>query len=155
MVIMVVTGLLSVMVWAAIGSATASSQLNSAANKLASDLRYAQSLAAGTAVWYGVSFEVNPTNQYTIYTTTGTVDTVIEDPAKFGSGFVVNTNTTFGVTLDASIGGGKKVEFSPIGTPYTDKSASGISAEGVVTLSKGTATKTVRITATTGRVYVQ
>jgi Tfp pilus assembly protein FimT len=155
--ILVITGFLSVMVFAAINNASSNSQLNTAANKLASDLRYAQSMAAGNAVWYGVTFEVTA-NRYRLYTTTGTADTAADDPAKFGSNFIVYVATSFAVTINSATiesASNRKVEFSPLGTPYTDKTLAALTTEGVVTLKKGTQTKTVRITPNTGRVYVQ
>jgi Tfp pilus assembly protein FimT len=145
------------MVFAAINNVSANSQLSTAANKLASDIRYAQSMAVGSTLWYGVTFEVNPANRYRLYTTTGTADTAADDPSKFGSNFIVYVATSFAVTINsATVETRRAVEFSPLGTPYSDKNqALGISTEGVVTLKKGTQTKTVRITPNTGRVYVQ
>lgn len=154
-IMIAVVGILAVVTVVVISSSIGSVQLSSAGDKLAADLRYAQSMAAGEGKWYGVSFEADPANYYTLYTTTGTVDTVINDPNKNGSGFVVYTNQLFTVTLNATIEGGRQVEFSPLGTPYTDKSASAISSEGVVTLTRGTSSLTVRITPNTGRIYSQ
>ncbi|MBI5078653.1 hypothetical protein HZB08_01345 [Candidatus Saganbacteria bacterium] len=149
-------GVLSVVSMAAIGNVMRGIQLSNATDKLASDLRYAQSSASGTGVWYGVSFEADPVNRYRLYTTDGTTDAVVEDPAKLGNNFMVDLNTTFNVLVSSvSIGGGAKVEFSPLGTPYNDKNGSAISNEGVVTLIRGSSTRTVRVTPNTGRVYIQ
>jgi prepilin-type N-terminal cleavage/methylation domain-containing protein len=155
-VTVVIFAILSVFVMIAATNAMRSAQLSNAAGKLASDLRYAQTMAGGTGTWYGVSFETAPLSQYTVYTTTGTADTIVEDPAKFGNLFIVRVNTDFGVTISgATIEGGKKVEFSPQGTPYADKTGSAILTEGVITLSKDSSARTVRITPQTGRVYIQ
>lgn len=142
----------------AINNAVKSIRLTNAADKLASDLRYAQYMAGNTATWYGISLEADPVNQYSIYTTDGSVDALVSDPAKPGSNFVVPLNTDYnilisGVTIE---GGGKHIEFSPSGAPYADKNNTNpISTESVVTLSNGSATRTVRITPNTGRVYEQ
>ena len=150
-----VIAILSVVVIVSINSAMHGIQLASAADRLVADLRYAENMAAGEGKWYGVSFEVAPTNRYTLYTTTGTVDTVINDPNKNGSSFIVNTNTLFNVTLNANIEGGRKVEFHPFGTPYNDKTGAAISSEGLVTLTQGAGSRIVRITPVTGRIYIQ
>ncbi len=126
--------------------------LDSAASKVASDLRYAQSLSMSTARWYGVSFEGN---SYAIYTTTGTLDTLINDPASFGKDMVVNVYDQFGLSVNVYIDGGNKIEFSPLGQPYIDRNSFILTNEGVVTLSTGALSKTVRITPNTGKVYIQ
>jgi len=156
-VALIVVGILSGLAIIIISSAMRGIQLNTAAERLAADLRYAQNMASGTARWYGVSFEANPANFYTLYTTTGTIDATIDNPAKAGSNFVINTNTDFGVTISGvSVdGGGKKVEFHPFGTPYRDKTSSVITTEAVITLMKSSSTRTVRITPETGRIYIQ
>ncbi|MGB9613645.1 MAG: hypothetical protein ACPL4K_05700, partial [Candidatus Margulisiibacteriota bacterium] len=154
--VLVAVAILALVAAAAIGNAMKAVQLSNAADKLASDLRYAQTMAYGTALWYGVSIEVNPLNYYTIYTTTGTIDTVVENPAKLGSPFVVNLYDEYRTIISSvEISGGNKVEFNPLGTPYSDKLASAISQEGVITLRIDSTTKTVRITPNTGRIYIQ
>jgi Tfp pilus assembly protein FimT len=157
--VLIVVGILSVVAFAAINNAMRGIQLANAADKLASDLRYAKSIAESSGKWYGVSIEVSPVDQYTIYSTTGlaTGDTIADNPAKPGSGFIVKVYTDFGVTISSvTIEGGKKVEFSPGGMPYTDRYAFGpLSSEGVVTLSKSGSTRGVRIVPGTGRVYIQ
>ena len=155
-VVIVVIAIFSIMAAVGINSALKGIQLNNAADKLAADLRYAQTMASGTAVWYGANFEVSPVNQYTIYTTNGTTDTTAENPAKLGSSFIVNTNSDFGTVISGvDIAGGSKVEFSPRGTPYNDKTGSAVSAEAVITLNLDSSTKSVRITPNTGRIYIQ
>ncbi len=154
--VMIIMGIMSVIVIIVIANAMRGMQLASAADKLVSDLRYAQTMANGTGTWYGISFEAAPTNTYTLYTTTGTVDTVIEDPGKRGSSFSVNVNSNFGVDIsNVTVEAGNKIEFNPLGTPYTDKTASAISSEASVRLSQGSSSRTVRIAPGTGRVYLQ
>lgn len=152
----IVVGIMAVATIAAISNVMRGIQLASAADKLASDLRYAQTMATGAGVWYGVSFEVDPVNRYRVVTTVGTVDTVVDNPAKRGTSFEVYVKANFNVTIAAAtIDGGKKIEFSPLGTPYTDKFGSAITAEAVVTLRSGSSNRTVRITPNTGRIYLQ
>lgn len=154
--VMIFIGILSAVVIIAIAGPMRGIQLSGAADKLSSDLRYAQTMANGTGKWHGISFEVDPLNRYTIYTTTGTSDTSVENPAKPGSSFCINTDAEFNVTITgASIDGGSKIEFSPLGTPYIDKNGSAITAEGVITLTKNSSSKTVRVTPNTGRIYIQ
>ncbi|MBI5701647.1 prepilin-type N-terminal cleavage/methylation domain-containing protein [Candidatus Saganbacteria bacterium] len=131
-------------------------KIDGAASKLAADIRYAQSMSMSTATWYGVSIEANPQNRYMIYSTTGIADSIIEDPARFGSNFIVNTLQDFNASISSvNIGGGRKVEFSPLGAPYSDKLGQLITAEGIISLMSGSYSKTVRITPNTGRVNIQ
>ena len=155
--VLVVVAILSVSVTAAISNAIKRIQLENAADKITSDIRYAQYMATNTAVWYGVSFEVTPTNRYTVYTTTGTVDTGVADPGRSGANLVVLLSTTYSATLSSVTveGGAAKIEFSPSGAPYRDRAGAVLTAESVVTLSNGVSTKTVRITPGTGRIYQQ
>lgn len=70
---------------------------------------------------------------------------------------VISLGTVFsGVTITSvNIAGGSKVVFSPAGIPYNDKNGTALTTEGIITLSNGSATKTVRITPNTGRIYIQ
>ncbi|MEO0094172.1 MAG: GspH/FimT family pseudopilin [candidate division WOR-3 bacterium] len=155
-IVIITVSILAFVSAVAIGNAMKGIQLNNAADKLASDLRYAQTMAQGTGVWYGISIEANPVNQYTIYTTTGTIDTVVQNPAKIGSLFIVNLLNDYRTRISSvEIAGGNKVEFNPLGIPYSDKLESAISSEGVITLVIDSTSKTVRITPNTGRVYIQ
>ncbi len=156
-VTMVIVALLAAVVFVAINSAMSGVQLDSAADKLASDIRYAQTMATGAGTWYGISFEVNPANSYSIYTTDGSVDTIVNNPARFGSPFTVNTNNNFAAQIGVLTieGGVKKIEFSPLGTPYTDKSAGALSQEASITLTKGNSSRTVAVTKGTGKVLVR
>lgn len=131
-------------------------QLSSAADKLASDLRYAQISSGSAGKWYGVSFEVSPANRYTIYTTTGTIETPAENPAKLGTNFVVNLGQEFGVNISSILSeGGNKIVFSPLGVPYTNRGGSAFTQEAVVVLSKDSSTRSVRVFPTTGRVVIE
>jgi len=155
-IVMIAVGILSVVTIVATTRAIRQIQLGSATDKMVSDLRYAKSMASGTAKWYGISVEVSPLNQYTIYTTTGTRDTVAANPAKFQSNFIINLNTDYGVVIGSvNIAGGKKVEFSPLGTPYDDRYGTALTADGVITLSKESISRTILISPNTGRIFIQ
>ena len=132
-------------------------KLDAAANKMAADLRYAQSRAMSYTVWHGVVFNVDPTNTYSVYSTDGSTDTIVDDPAKFGSDLTVNLNTAYGATLNSVTiqGGGHQIEFSPLGAPWTDKNGTQISYEASVVLGFGSQTKTITITPNTGKVNVE
>lgn len=131
-------------------------KLDSAAQKLVSDIRYAQSLAMSTTGWYGVSFEAVPINKYSVYQTTGTADSLVQDPANFAANLEVDVNSLFGLSIfSVSIEGGKKIEFSPLGQPYADKLGSPLTLESSIVLKTGSSTRTIRITPNTGRVYLQ
>ncbi|MBI5699930.1 prepilin-type N-terminal cleavage/methylation domain-containing protein [Candidatus Saganbacteria bacterium] len=132
-------------------------KLDAAANKLAADIRYAQSRAMSYTVWHGVIFNVNPTNTYSVYSTDGSTDTVVEDPAKLASNLTVNLNTAYGATINSvSIQeGGNKIEFSPLGAPWTDKNGMLLSSEAGVVIGLAGQTKTITITQNTGKVNVE
>jgi prepilin-type N-terminal cleavage/methylation domain-containing protein len=154
--VITIIAILSAFAIIAISAAMRGIQISAATSKLASDIKYAQTMASGTGKWYGISFEADPGNLYTLYTTTGTIDTVIENPAKLGSNFIVNTSTDFTVLIGTvNIEGANKIEFSPLGTPYKDRTASALTQEAVILLTKGGSSRSVRIFPTTGRVAIQ
>jgi len=127
--------------------------LDAGTSKVAADLRYAQNLSMSTAQFSGVSFEGNT---YFIYTTTGTEDTLVNNPADFGRSLQVDLFHDFGISIaSVLIGGGNKVEFSPLGQPYSDKTGSILSTESAIILSVGSDTKTITITPNTGKVSIQ
>lgn len=153
---LVIAAILSVVVAVAIANSINAVQLNAAATRLASDLRYAQTSAGSSGSWHGVRFDLSPLNQYTIYSTDGLSDATIENPAKLGAGFVVQLGADNGVSIPSvNISGGSQVEFSPLGTPYDDKNLNALAAEGVITLTRNGSSLTVRITPNTGRINIQ
>ncbi|MDI6731761.1 MAG: hypothetical protein QME05_04190 [Candidatus Margulisbacteria bacterium] len=93
----------------------------------------------------------------TLYETNGTTDTAIKNPQDPGQNFTVNVfEENDGVSISSvDIQSGTKVEFDPHGVPYTDKTGSALTADGVITLSIAGSSVTVRIEAETGRIYVQ
>jgi Tfp pilus assembly protein FimT len=155
-VIIVIIAILALMSFIAVSASIKAGRLSSASDRIVSDLRYAQSQANAYGEWYGVRFDVDPVNTYTIYSTTGTSDSVADNPSKRVTNFIVNVQTDSNLTITSvNIAGGNKVEFSPLGTPYNDKTGSAIASEGQVVISNGSSTRTIRITPNTGRIYVQ
>ncbi|MEE8638346.1 MAG: prepilin-type N-terminal cleavage/methylation domain-containing protein [Candidatus Margulisiibacteriota bacterium] len=155
-VIMIIIGILAVFAMVALNPYR-EVKLDAAAQKVVADLLYTRNLALSTAKWYGVSFEVDPINTYTIYQTDGTTDTVIENPSQLGKDFIVDLYDYYsGVTINSvNIGGGNKLEFHPLGTPYNDKNGSAETVTGLVTIEYSGLTKTIQITPNTGRTTVQ
>jgi prepilin-type N-terminal cleavage/methylation domain-containing protein len=154
--VFILAGILAVITIVTFTNPLRGMQLSNASEKIASDLRFASSLAQAHAGWYGISFETAPLSRYSVYTTTGTIDTIIENPNKVGDLFITNIGTDFSVSIAAvTFESGKKVEFSPLGVPYDDRTGSAITNEGVVLLTRAGASRTVRITPETGRIYIQ
>lgn len=148
---------LSIVAFIALDGAIESYSLNSAAIKVVSDIRYAKHLARTRNGWHGINFSVSPTNQYTVYSTDGSTDTAVTDPVNPAQNFIFNIGTEFdGVTISAaSLGGGSKVEFDPVGMPYDDYGGTAFVANGTITLSSGTSNKIVTVVKNTGKVSVQ
>ena len=157
-VVMLVVGIMAILAGVAINGAMRNIQLSGAAKKIASDIRFAQSMASSYYKWYGIRFSSTAeATQYSVFSLTGTVETIIADPANANRSMIVNLSTTYpGVTIPSvNIAGGNTVFFNPAGTPYNAKNGTALASEGVITLSNGSATKTVRIAPSTGRVFIQ
>lgn len=129
-------------------------KVEAAAQKIAMDIKYVRYLALSTSKWYGISFEADPINTYTVYETDGSIDTAIEDPAHPGRDFLVDLNEYYeGVLITgANFGGGTKVEFHPLGTPHTDSLGPAIATPGSVALESLGITREVYVAPNTGRV---
>ncbi|MFH1683389.1 MAG: prepilin-type N-terminal cleavage/methylation domain-containing protein [Candidatus Margulisiibacteriota bacterium] len=154
-VILIIVGIVSVISFVALNPYKGV-KLDAAAKKVAADLQYVRNLALSTAKWYGISFEADPVNTYTVYETDGTTDTVIKNPADLGKNFIIDLNDSYGgITIDSvDIGGGNKVEFHPLGKPYTDKNDPALGATGRIIIGFSGITKDVTITPNTGRIDV-
>ncbi len=155
-VVMVIMGILAFFAFLAINPYR-EVKLDAAAKKVAADLLFAKNLALSTSKWYGVSFEADPVNTYRVYLKEDSTDIPVEDPSQLGKDFVVDLHDYYsGVRIaSASIGGGNKVEFHPLGTPYNYKGGSAIASTGEVTLNYGGYTKTIYIMPRTGRITAQ
>ena len=157
-IVLVIVVILSRVVIVAVANQIKGIRLNNGSDKLVADLLYAQYMANGTGQWYGVSLEANPTNKYSVYTTNGSIDTIVSNPSDKTKSYTINLSTDYGIMISAVTieGGGKHVEFRPDGIPFTDKTAANpMSQESVVTLTNGTSNIAVRITPNTGRIYDQ
>lgn len=153
-IVMLIIGILAVVIIPRI-AALYPIKLSGAAEKLASDLKYAQNLAMTKHIKHGVFFE--PTLQrYTVScynVDTGSWD-VVEDPLKRGDDLRVDYTADpryQGIEIDSAKfpppSGSDSVEFdSTLGRP---------SSEGEVVLSCPDASYKVKVTANTGRVSVE
>lgn len=144
-----------------------STKLNSAARRLASDIRYAQQLAMTKQIRHGVVFNSTfncaaAPDTYTVFEEKGAcVDTPARNPTG-GGDFIVNYNTDAqfqGVAITASnfctgIGGtppctSTTLEFNSLGVP-TDAAGTPLTS-GSVTLSYSGNSKTLTIEPNTGK----
>ncbi len=134
--------LLGVLGLAAIVSApsVSTTRLDSAIRQVLSDLEYAKQNASVTGVNSGIQFVSG--GAYTVYQ--NTTATPLTDPVTNQSK-VVTLSTNFpGISISGSI----TVEFNSLGTPVTGSG-------GVVTLTDGSSTRSITVTANTGKLVLQ
>lgn len=148
-----VVGVLATVAYVTMDSSLGSYRLGNAEFKVIGVMRYAQQLAMTNNDWYGVSFLVDPNNQYTVYQTDGSTDTPLSDPANPAQNMVADVAAEFpGVVISAvNIAGGDKVEFSPTGEPFDDRSGTALAATGTVTLTHDAVNRVIDILPVTGR----
>lgn len=131
-------------------------RLDAATTKVLSDIRYAQQLARTHNGWYGIRFQVDPANQYSVYSTDGMIDTNVNNPANPSVDLVINIYDDYGAAVSAvDIASGSQLEFNPMGTPYDDKNGSPLVSNGAVTISREESSKTISIIRDTGRAEVE
>jgi len=154
--VVLIIGVLSVSTMVAIGFIKGF-KLTSAAEKLAADIRYAQSQAMSKTLWEGISFEADPINKYTVYQTDGTINTIEVDPADFSKTLLVDVKQKFDVKIVSYSfeGGGKYVFFNGLGKPYITYGGALFTQEATIVLGIDTLTKTITITQNTGKVTIQ
>ncbi|MBU0686856.1 MAG: GspH/FimT family pseudopilin [Candidatus Margulisbacteria bacterium] len=138
--------------------------LYAAAEKVAADLRYAKNLALSSSQWHGVKFDTWD-EEYEVYVTDGSTDTVIKKPEDPSQNFAVDLPAEFqDVEIDSVTGISDKIEFSPLGVPYDDKNGSPFASTFTVELNYGggwfgcggsSPSIYVRVAPETGRVYVE
>lgn len=152
-----VLGALVGVAYVAIDNSLASFRLDAASAKLVNDIRFAKHLARTRNGWFGVSIQTNPINQYIVYETDGVLDVAVPDPVNPAHTLVIKMDDEYaGTTITAAnIEGGTKVEFNPLGVPYTDMLATKIFAAGTITLTQGEVSRTIQILPETGRVEEQ
>lgn len=154
--VMVVAGALAVFAAVAIWGAVTSFRIDAAATKVISDLRYAQHLARTYNGWYGVKFAVDPANHYDVYSTDGSTDDDVPNPANTAEDLQIDVEDEYGVTISAvNIEGGDKVEFHPLGTPYDDMLGSKLSSTGTITLMLEGNTRIIEVVPNTGKAQLQ
>lgn len=151
--VILILGLISVGVFIAIFSFRRY-YLQAAAERVAADLRFARGLALTGSKWIGVAFFADPVNTYFIYETDGTTDTALPNPTDQTKNYLISLAQDYEqvVILSVLSGGGNKVEFSPLGVPYSDKEGGKLTTAAVITLSNNTDQVTVRVEPETGRV---
>jgi len=155
--VLLIVAALSVYAAINIFGAATTFKLNSAAAKIIADITFTQHSARTHNSWYGIRFQADPTNQYSVYETDGITDTNLADPVNPSQQMVVDVATQFkGVVISAvNIAGGDKVEFNPRGVPYDDFFGAPLAASGTVTISVDGSQKVIQIMKNTGRVGVQ
>ncbi len=155
--LVIVLVLVGVLAWIAFPSMTAVDEikLDSAARRLASDLRYAQSQAMSQRVAHGVLFEP-AIERYTVFAPTPA--TAVTDPIERSKPLRVDypsSSEYSGVTItSASFGTTPGVKFDYFGVPR-DTAGLDLVAAGRVILSLGGASDTVDVTPQTGVVTVR
>ncbi len=155
-IVMILLAIIGAVSFVAIGSYK-NHYLRVAAERLSFDLNYAKNNALIATVWTGATIQSGASSGYTLFTTDGVTDTNMKLPQDSSKDFVVSLSGDYpGITVSAvNIASGAKIEFSPSGVPYNDKNGAALAADGTITLSNGTSTVTVVISAGTGRVYIQ
>ena len=113
--------------------------LNSAAIQVRRDIEYARQNAMNTGQASGVVFVSS--GSYTVYQ--GTVSTPLNSPLTLAPMIVTLSSSFPGVTISSSY----TVEFDRTGKPSTG-------GGGSVTLSSGSSSATISVTANTGRVTI-
>lgn len=147
--------IVSVFVAVSIWDSVYTFRLSAASANVLHDIRLAQQLAMSQNIWHGIEFSADPANEYHVYTTNGASDSDIPNPANRAAVLFINIKNQFGVTISAvDIGGGTKVEFNPLGRPYTDMNGDPLTLDGTLTLSGGGKSKVIQIFKGTGRAEI-
>jgi prepilin-type N-terminal cleavage/methylation domain-containing protein len=145
-VVIVILLILSAVIAPKITNVITGTRINTAARKIASDIRYAQSLAISAQTTYGVIFNPNPTNTYSLYQNTSA--TIITNPFSGGLYTVqLNTGEYDGITIWGS--GSSEVKFDSLGSPTLGGGSS------VIISNNGAApTRAITVAANTGKVSI-
>lgn len=117
-----------------------SSRLDAAAKQVVSDIEFAKANASLTGQTSGVNFVSG--GAYTVYQ--GTTATPLTNPLTLQN-MIITLSTNY---PNIVISGNFTVEFDSLGSPITGSG-------GSVTLSNGSATKTITVTANTGKLVLQ
>lgn len=140
--ILLTVGLLAILALAAVSllPSVGSIRLGAAAKQVQSDIEYAQQNAMMTGQTSGVLFVNN--GSYTVYQ--GTFSTPLSSPLTHQD-MVITLSTHY---PGVSISGNYTVEFNDMGSPTTG-------GGGSVTLTNGSTSKILTVTANTGKVTIQ
>ncbi len=150
-VVITIVGILAVAVLIN-GRAKGPVRLEAACQKLAMDLRYCQQMAMAEQVRFGISFDTGDESYFGYRINTGTK---AKNPQTQG-----DLEVDFGGTDEfkeieiVSTNFSDAIEFDSTGKPY-DGNGTALSNEGIVTLTDGSNSRTVRIEAVTGKVKIQ
>ncbi len=135
-------------------SSGASMQLRSAVNAVAADLEYAKSLAIGTGQMHGVEFFPD-SESYEIFRTVDGND--VRHPVTRRKPYLISFSADGRLDrvsiTSANFDGGSVVNFDYLGCPYNSV-PSDLASEGVLTLTAGGASKTVKVEPVTGFITV-
>ncbi|MFH1645586.1 MAG: GspH/FimT family pseudopilin [Candidatus Omnitrophota bacterium] len=126
-------------------------KITGAANRLMSDIRYAQQLAISRQVSCGVCFNTAD-NSYFVYIGNNTV--LADDPHTMSELSIdYDTHSNYSGLLLLNTNFGDCISFDSAGAPY-DNSGALLASQGVITLQSGEYTKAVTIEKNTGQVKV-
>jgi MSHA pilin protein MshC len=158
---LVVLGILGLIVIPRLGDNTAV-KASATANKLRSDIAYAQSLAMTSGQRYRVYFNLSPSpaagyavvnDAVTPNGTWGEAGEFARDPASGNNlSLTLNTGDYAGITISAVGFSPRYVEFDTLGRPYSNGVL--LAAATTVTVTGGSFTQTVTVTPQTGRVSI-
>lgn len=151
-IVIVLLSVLAVTAVPAVGRLFAFS-LDTTANALASDLRFAQSLSISRTSGYSVDFSL--ANGYRVLDPAGQP---VTDPARPGTDLVVDFSEPRyrGLTLSgAGFDGTPRVYFDSLGVPYQADGVTALAAQGRVALTADQDTRTVTVEPATGKVSIQ
>lgn len=150
-IVIVILGIIAATVLVS-GTAKGPIRLEAACQRIATDLRYMQEMAMAEQVRFGVSFDtgdesyfgyrVNTSNKAKDPHTQGDLEVEFDEMREFNEIGIVSTDFS------------NALEFDSAGAPY-DGNGTLLSSEGVVTLTDGSNSKTVRIEPATGKVSIQ
>lgn len=153
-VVAAVLGILLSVAGLTMWNSASSFRFSSAVNRVVADIRYAQQQARTHNGWYGITFSTGA-NTYHVYATDGTTDTDVASPANLAESLSIDLSADYGVTIQSvDFGGGSKVEFNSLGTPYLDRNGSALAGTGSVVLASDGETRTIQVFRATGKVHL-
>lgn len=159
-VILLILGTIAVIAIPLLGDTTGV-KASATANKLRSDIAYAQSLAMTSGQRYRVYFNLSPSPAagYAVVNDAdgdanwGEAGEFARDPASGGAFSVtLNTGDYAGITISAVGFSPQYVEFDTLGRPFSNGVL--LAAATAVTVTGGSVSQTVTVTPQTGRVSI-